>query len=89
MSSSDELVEAKGDTTAFGLSSSGWKEIRPFHALREECALDADTLFRFRDRFQFPEEVKIHLSRLGKCASIRLLSSVALGSPSIHSSLNS
>ena len=68
MSSSDELVEAKGDTTAFGLSSSGWKEIRPFHALREECALDVNTLFRFRNRFQFLEEVRIRLPREGEIA---------------------
>ena len=32
---------------------------------------------------------KLVLSRLGKCASMRLLSSVALDSSSIHSSWNS
>ena len=49
LSSSDDLIEV--DTAAFGPSLSGPRDIRSFHALREECALDADTLFSFRDRF--------------------------------------
>ncbi|KAK9997387.1 hypothetical protein SO802_022073 [Lithocarpus litseifolius] len=36
---------------------------RPFHALQEECSLNEDTLFRFRDRFQFLEETRIRLPR--------------------------
>ena len=51
LSSSDDLVEAEVDTTTSGPASSGWSEIRSFHTLREECALDVDTLFSFRDRF--------------------------------------
>lgn len=35
---------------------------RSFHALKELCGLDEETLFRFRDRFQFPNETKICLS---------------------------
>ncbi|KAK9992079.1 hypothetical protein SO802_027064 [Lithocarpus litseifolius] len=35
----------------------------PLHALQEECSLNEDTLFRFRDRFQFPEETRIRLPR--------------------------
>ena len=31
------------------------REVRAFHALEEECGLDADTLGRFKDRFQFSE----------------------------------
>ena len=61
LSSSDDPVEVEGDTVAPGPLSSRQREFRPFHSLREESALDVDTLFRFRDKFQFPEEVKIHL----------------------------
>ena len=39
---------------------------RPFHALKEECSLKEDTFSRFRDRFQFPEETRVHLPRKGK-----------------------
>ena len=62
LSSSDDPVEVEGDTAASGLSSSGRRKIRPFHALREECALDTNTFFRSRDRFQFPEEVRVSTS---------------------------
>jgi len=51
LSSSDDLVEAEVDTAASSPSLRGRREVRSFHALREDCALDADTLFRFRDRF--------------------------------------
>ena len=56
LSSSDDHVEAEVDTTA-----SGRREVRAFHALREGCTLDADTFFRFRDRFQFLKGVRIRL----------------------------
>ena len=59
LSSSDDPVEVEGDIAASGLSSSERRKIRPFHALREECALDANTFFRFQDRFQFLEEVRV------------------------------
>ena len=36
-------------------------KVRAFYALEEECGLDADTLGRFKDRFQFPERVKVRL----------------------------
>ena len=36
-------------------------EVRAFHALKEVCGLDADTLGRFKDRFQFPERVRVCL----------------------------
>ena len=53
-----------------GLSSSGGlgvgdtavstpREVRAFHALEEVCGLDADTVDRFKDRFQFPEHVHV------------------------------
>ena len=39
---------------------------RPFHALQEECSLNEDTFFRFRDRFQFPKEIRAHLPKRGE-----------------------
>ena len=57
LSSSDDPVEVEEDATA-----SSPKEVRVFHALREVCGLDSDTLSRFRDRFQFPKRVQIRLS---------------------------
>ena len=51
------------------LSSSGLEEgdttvsiprvVWAFHALKEVCGLDADTVGRFKDRFQFPERVHV------------------------------
>ena len=52
LSSSDDPV--KEDTTAFGPT-----KVRAFSALKEECGLDAETLSRFRDRFQFPKRVRV------------------------------
>ena len=31
--------------------------VRAFHALEEVCGLDTDTVGRFKDRFQFPEQI--------------------------------
>ena len=96
--SNDDPVRVGGDTTASSHSSSRRREIRPFHALREEGALDADTFFKFRDRFQFLRKSRLFflkrgrkpvISLLEKCDSTRLLSSVVLGSLSTHSSWNS
>ena len=39
------------------------REIRAFHALEEVCGLDSETLSRFRDRFQFPDRVRVCLPR--------------------------
>ena len=47
LSSSDGPVE--GDTAV-----SIPRQVRAFSALNEECGLDADTVARFKDRFQFP-----------------------------------
>ena len=51
LSSSDNPVEAKVHTAASSPLLRGWREVRSFHALKEDCALDANTLFRFRDKF--------------------------------------
>ena len=45
---------AEGDTTV-----STPREVRAFYALKEVCGLDADTVARFKDRFQFPERVRV------------------------------
>ena len=50
--SSGEPVE--GDTTV-----STPQEVRAFYALEEACGLDADTVAKFKDRFQFPERVYV------------------------------
>ena len=46
LSSSGDLVE--GDTAV-----STPREVRAFHALEEVCGLDANTLGRFKNTFQF------------------------------------
>ena len=50
--SSDGPVE--GDTTV-----SAPRPVRAFYALGEACGLDADTIARFKDRFQFSERVRV------------------------------
>ena len=52
LSSSSGLVE--GDTAV-----STPRQVRAFYALNEECGLDADTVARFKDRFQFPARVRV------------------------------
>ena len=59
LSSSSEPVE--GDT-AVSVS----REVRAFYALNEECGLDDDTLSRFKDRFQFPDRVRVRLPSKGE-----------------------
>ena len=56
LSSSDSPVEMEEDTAV-----SIPREVRAFQALREACGLDDETLSRFRDRFQFPKRVRVHL----------------------------
>ena len=53
LSSSSEPAE--GDTAVSTL-----REVRAFYALEEVCGLDADTVARFRDIFQFPERVRVN-----------------------------
>ena len=71
LSSSDKAIES--DTTVLvpvplNPSSSSHTVLRALHDLKEECSLDKDTLFMFRDRFQFPDETRIHLPYLGEKA---------------------
>ena len=37
------------------------REVRAFHALEEECGLDDETLSRFKEKFQFPDRVRVRL----------------------------
>ncbi|XP_065617430.1 uncharacterized protein LOC136062378 [Quercus suber] len=66
------MSEVRSSELDTGLSSSGGlaerdtavsvpREVRAFHALEERCGLDDDTLRRFRDRFQFPDRVRVRL----------------------------
>ena len=52
LSSSGEPVE--GDTAV-----STPREVRAFYALEKVCGLDAKTVARFKDRFQFPTSVRV------------------------------
>lgn len=69
LSSSDKPMEMETDTTALkplsskpsSLKPSSSKKPRSLHALYEPCGLDEDMLFKFRDRFQFPNETRIPL----------------------------
>ena len=64
------MSEVRSSELEIGLSFSGGPKggdtavsaprvVRAFHALEEVCGLDADTVGRFEDRFQFPERVCI------------------------------
>ena len=52
LSSNGKLIE--GDTVV-----STPQEVKAFYALEEACGRDADTIARFKDRFQFPERVRV------------------------------
>ena len=64
------MSEVRSSELETGLSSSGGpvegdtavstlRAVRAIHALEEVCGLDADTVGRFKNRFQFPEWVRI------------------------------
>ena len=38
----------------------------PFHVLKEKCTLKLDVFNKFRDRFQFPDEIRARLPRKGE-----------------------
>ena len=54
LSSSDNPMEVEED-----IAASGPREVKAFSALGEECSLDVETLFRFSNRFQFFERVRV------------------------------
>ena len=64
------MSEVRSNEPETGLSSSGDpvegdtavstpREVRAFHALEEVYGLHADTVSRFKDRFQFPKRVRV------------------------------
>ena len=64
------MFEVRSSDLETGLSSNGdpvegdtavsvSREVRAFYALGEVCGLDVDTVSRFKDRFQFPERVRV------------------------------
>ena len=64
------MAEVWSSELETGLLSSGGPEggdtavsaprvVRAFHALEEVCGLDEETVSRFKDRFQFPERVRV------------------------------
>ena len=55
------MSEVRSSKLETGLSVSNLREVRVCYALKEECRLDADTLGRFKDRFQFLERVRVCL----------------------------
>ena len=54
-------LSSRGDLVKGDIAVSNPREVRAFYALKEECELDVDTLGRFKDRFQFPEWVRVRL----------------------------
>jgi len=64
LSSSDKAVKVDTVVSAspsLNLSSSSHTVLRAFHAFKKVCSLEMDTLFKFRDRFQLPDETRICL----------------------------
>ena len=64
------MTEVRSSELEIGLLSSGDPErrdtvvstprvVRAFHALEGVCGLDDKTMSRFKDKFQFPEHVRI------------------------------
>ena len=64
------MAKVRSSELETGLSSSSGLEVgdtavsapwvvRAFHALEEVCGLDTNTVDRFKDRFQFPERVRV------------------------------
>ena len=54
-------LSSSGDPMEGDTAVSAPRKIRAFYALNEGCGLDDNTLGRFKDRFQFPERVKVRL----------------------------
>ena len=52
-------LSSNGDPVEGDTAVSAPREVKSFYALGEVCGLDADTVSRFKDRFQFPERVRV------------------------------
>ena len=55
----DTGLSSSGEPTEGDTAVSTPREVRAFYAFEEVCGLDADTVARFKDRFQFPERVRV------------------------------
>ena len=56
-------LSSNGDPVEGDTAVSAPREVRAFYALREACGLDAETVNRFKDRFQFPARVRVRLPK--------------------------
>ena len=54
-------LSSNGDPVEGDTAVSAPREVRAFYALREACGLDAETVSRFKDRFQFLTRVRVRL----------------------------
>ena len=90
------MAKVRSSELETGLSSSGDPERgdTAVSALEKVCGLDDETMGRFKDRFQFPERVRVHrpinedgpvISFPVKYASMRQSLPAGLGSPSTPS----
>ena len=90
------MAKVRSSELETGLSSSGDPEGGDIavSALEKVCGLDDETMGRFKDRFQFPERVRVHrpinedgpvISFPVKYASMRQSLPAGLGSPSTPS----
>ena len=52
-------LSSSGDPVKEDTAVSTPREVKAFHALEEVCRLDANIVGIFKDRFQFPERVRI------------------------------
>ena len=55
----DTGLSSSGEPTEGDTAVSTPREVRAFYAFEEVCGLDADTVARFKDIFQFPERVRV------------------------------
>ena len=55
----DTGLLSSGEPTEGDTAVSTPREVRAFYALEEACGLDADTVARFKDRFQFLKRVRV------------------------------
>ena len=56
-------LSSNGDPVEGDTAVSAPREVRAFYALRKACGLDVETVNRFKDRFQFPEQVRVRLPK--------------------------
>ena len=56
-------LSSNGDPVEGDTAVSAPREVRAFYALREGCGLDAETVSRFKDKFQFPARVRVRLPK--------------------------